>query len=72
MLAINLEPELERYLSHWAKVQGRSMDEIAIEAIREKIEELEDIALLDGALKDYDPSQNITMEEMRRKLGLDD
>ena len=71
MLALALEPELERYLSHWAKVQGRTVDAIALEAIREKIEELEDIALLEMALADPDAGKTISNEQMRRELGLD-
>lgn len=72
MLHVQLDPDTEKDLAFWAKRKGQTMDDIAIEAIREKIEELEDIALLEDALKDYDPSKNISMEQMRRELGLDD
>ena len=72
MLHVQLDPETEKDLAFWAKRKGQTMDDIALEAIREKIEELEDIALLDRALESYDPSENISMEQMRRELGLDD
>lgn len=71
MLHVNLDPDTEKDLAFCAKRKGQTMDDIALQAIREKIEELEDIALLDEALKDYDPSKNISMEQMRRELGLD-
>ena len=72
MLHVQLDPETEKDLAFWAKRKDRTMDDIALEAIREKIEELEDIALLEDALKTYDPSKNVSMEHVRRELGLGD
>ena len=72
MLHVQLDPETEKDLAFWAKRKDRTMDDIALEAIREKIEELEDIALLEDALKTYDPSENISMADVRRELGLGD
>ena len=71
MLAVRLDADLENRLNAVAKRTGRSKSYYAREALREKIEELEDIALLEEALKTYDPAKNITMEQMRRELGLD-
>lgn len=71
MLAVRLDPDLEARLTAVAKQTGRSKSHYVRQAILEKIEELEDIALLEEALKTYDPSQNISMEQMRRELGLD-
>lgn len=70
MLAVRLDADLEKRLNAVAKRTGRSKSHYAREALREKIEELEDIALLEEALKTYDPAKNITMEQMRRELGL--
>ncbi len=70
MLAVRLDADLEKRLNAVAKRTGRSKSYYAREALREKIEELEDIALLEEALKTYDPAKNITMEQMRRELGL--
>jgi len=71
MLAIRLDKELEERLTAAAKKSGRTKTALARRAIEEYIDELEDIALLEAALADYDPSKNISMEQMRRELGLD-
>ena len=71
MLAVRLDPDLEARLNAVVKSTGRSKSYYLREALREKIEELEDIALLEEALKTYDPSKNISLEQMKRELGLD-
>ncbi len=71
MLAVRLSAELEERLTAVAKRTGRSKSYYARLALIEKIEELEDIALLEEALKDYDPSKNISMAALRLELGLD-
>ena len=71
MLSINLEPELERHLADLARRNGRPVDFLLQKAVERLIEDLEDIAAAEEALKDYDPSQNISLEELRRELGLD-
>ncbi len=72
MLAVRLDPELESRLTAVAKRTGRSKSFYARQAIEEKIEELEDIALLEAALRDPDAGQRISHAQMRRELGLDD
>ena len=71
MLAVRLDPDLESRLSAVAKRTGRSKSYYARQAILEKIEELEDIALLEEALRDPDAGQRISHEQMMRELGLD-
>ena len=71
MLAVRLDPDLEQRLTAVAKRTGRSKSYYAREAIRDKIEELEDLAAAEEALRGYDPGQNISMEQMRRELGLE-
>ncbi len=71
MLAVRLDPELEARLTAVAKRTGRTKSYYARQAILEKIEEMEDIALAEAALRDYDPAKNISMEQLRRRLGLD-
>ena len=71
MLHVKLDPDTEKELAFWAKHKGQSMDDFTLEAIREKIEELEDIALLEEALRDPDAGQRIPHEQMMRELGLD-
>ncbi|HEY7806026.1 MAG TPA: DUF6290 family protein [Croceibacterium sp.] len=71
MLAVRLDPDLEARLDAVARRTGRSKSYYAREALLEKIEELEDIALLEEALKDPDYGKRISLEEMKRELGLD-
>ena len=71
MLAVRLDPDLESRLSAVAKRTGRSKSFYARQAILEKIEELEDIALLEEALRDPDAGQRFSMEEVMRDLGLE-
>ncbi len=71
MLAIRLDKELEERLATAARRSGRTKTALARKAIEEYIEDLEDIALLEEALANYDPSKNISMEQMRRELGLE-
>ena len=72
MLAVRLEPELEARLAALAKRTGRSKSYYARQALIDKIEELEDIALLEDALKTYDPGKNVPLGEVMRRLGLED
>jgi RHH-type rel operon transcriptional repressor/antitoxin RelB len=71
MLAVRLDPDLEARLDAVARRTGRSKSYYAREALREKIEELEDIALLEEALRHPDAGKTISLEQMKRELGLD-
>ncbi len=71
MLAVRLDKELEDRLNAVAKRTGRSKSYYVREALLEKIEELEDIALLEEALRDPDAGKTVSMDQMRRELGLD-
>ena len=71
MLAVRLDSDLEARLTAVAKRTGRSKSYYARQALIEKIEELEDIALLEEALRDPDAGQRISHEQMMRELGLD-
>lgn len=72
MLAIRLDKELEDRLTNAAKQSGRTKTALARKAIEEYIDELEDMALLEAALADYDPAQNVPIEDVIRRLGLED
>lgn len=72
MLAVRLDPDLEARLDAVAKRTGRSKSYLAREALRERIEELEDIALVEEALRHPDAGNTISLEELKRELGLDD
>ena len=71
MLAVRLDPDLEARLTAVAKRTGRTKSYYARQAILEKIEELEDIALLEEALRDPDAGKSRPLDEVMRELGLD-
>lgn len=71
MLAVRLDADLEARLNAVVKSTGRSKSYYLREALREKIEDLEDIAMLEEALKTYDPAKNKPLDEVMRDLGLD-
>jgi RHH-type rel operon transcriptional repressor/antitoxin RelB len=72
MLAVRLDPEFEARLDAVAKQTGRSKSFLTREALREWIEEWEDLALLEKALRDPEAGgPRISLEQMKRELGLD-
>lgn len=71
MLVFRLDPDLKARLDAIVRRTGRSKSYYAREALREKIEEFEDIALLDEALRHPDAGKRISLEELKRELGLD-
>lgn len=71
MLAVRLDAELEARLADVVRRTGRSKSHYLREALREKIDELEDIALLEEALHDPDAGKRISHDQMKRELGLD-
>ncbi|WP_332819190.1 type II toxin-antitoxin system RelB family antitoxin [Sphingopyxis sp.] len=71
MLAIRLDKDLEDRLAAAAKRSGRTKTALARRAIEEYIEDLEDIALLEEALNDPDAGKTVSLEQVRRELGLD-
>ena len=71
MLAVRLDPDLEARLTAVATRTGRSKSYYARQAIAEMIEELEDIALLEEALRDPDAGTRYSLEEVMRDLGLE-
>lgn len=72
MLAVRLDADLEARLDAVAKRTGRSKSHIIRKALQDSIDELEDIAMLEAALRDPDLGQRITLDELVRELGLDD
>jgi RHH-type transcriptional regulator, rel operon repressor / antitoxin RelB len=71
MLAVRLDPDLEARLTEVARRTGRSKSYYLREALREKIEEMEDIALLEEALRDPDAGKTSSLDEVVKRLGLD-
>ena len=70
MLAVRLDPDLEARLDAVAKRMGRSKSYLLREALREKIEEFEDLALVEEALRD--DGKPVSLKELKRQLELGD
>lgn len=68
MLAIRLDPEIERRLELLAKKTGRTKTFYAREAILEHLEDLEDIYLATHRLER--PARTYSAEDMKHELGL--
>ncbi|OGS50234.1 MAG: CopG family transcriptional regulator [Erythrobacter sp. RIFCSPHIGHO2_12_FULL_63_10] len=71
MLAVRLDPELDSRLSAAARLAGRTKSAFARAAIERFIEDMEDIAAAEAALRNYDPDKTISLEQLRQELGLD-
>jgi RHH-type transcriptional regulator, rel operon repressor / antitoxin RelB len=74
MLALRLPPEIEARLAELAKRTGRTKSFYAREAILSYIDDLEDIYLAEGRLKDLREcrSGSIPLNELLRRHGVED
>ena len=70
MLMLELDPDLERMLSSLARRQGKSETDFARELLESFLEDLEDVRLAEASLREGGP--NVTAEQARKALGLDD
>lgn len=71
MLEANIHPVIERKALALATRNGVTLDALIEEALVRLLEDEADEAALAEALRDYDASKNVSMEQMRRELGLD-
>ena len=72
MLAIRLDKDLEARLTDAAKRAGRTKTAFARKAIEDYIEDIEDIAAAEEALRNHDPAKTISIAQLRAELGLED
>ncbi|HWZ31916.1 MAG TPA: DUF6290 family protein [Bryobacteraceae bacterium] len=70
MITLQLPKEVEDRLDAIAQSTGRTKDECAAEAILEFIEDEEDYRIAVERLKRNEPT--ISLEEIKRELGLED
>jgi RHH-type rel operon transcriptional repressor/antitoxin RelB len=70
VIGIRLEPELEQKLESLARETGRTKSYYVREAIRQYLEDREDYLKGISVLERREPT--ITLEELERRLGLDD
>ena len=69
MLALRLEKELEAKLSALARLKRRTKSEIVRDAIVRMIEDTEDLALAEKALRRSRSAKSL--RQLRKELGLD-
>jgi RHH-type rel operon transcriptional repressor/antitoxin RelB len=67
MLSITLDPEIERRLSELAKRSGKTEADYARELLEDDID---DIFTAEARLAD--PQLTLTLDQVRKELGLDD
>jgi len=70
MLAVRLDKQLEERLNSLSKTTGRSKSHYVKKAIQEYLDEQEDVLLAISHLEDNRDAV-ISLEEMRKNLGLD-
>lgn len=73
-ISLRLPPDVEDRLTHLAKVTGRSKTYYALEAIREHLDDLEDLYLAEKELEEVRAgrSRTFTLDEVEREIGLAD
>jgi predicted DNA-binding protein len=71
MIAIELPPEAEQQLQEAAKNHGANAKEWAEEILLRYLEDLEDIRDAEEAMRNNNPSANISLDEMIRRHGLE-
>ncbi|HEY5819474.1 MAG TPA: CopG family transcriptional regulator [Mesorhizobium sp.] len=69
MLTVKLPPDMEHRLEAVAARLGRSTEDVALEAILEEIQDLEDGLIALERMEDG-KAEFFTMEEVRERLGL--
>jgi len=67
MLSIDLDPEIEQRLSELAKRHGKTVADYARELIEDDVD---DIYTAEARLAD--PQPTLTLDQVRKELGLDD
>lgn len=71
MLEVRIDAALEERLAAIASVTGDSPELLARKALLAYLEDLEDYATAVEAMKEFDRSKTISLDEMKRELGLD-
>ena len=68
---IRVDEEFKKALQGYAKLQGKTVSEIVLEAIREKMEDDCDTRLAMLAYESVDMTDGTTLEELCEEAGID-
>lgn len=71
MTVMNITPIIERKALALAAKQGVSLDALIEEGLVRLLEDELDSAAVEEALRDYDPSKNVPLNEVMKRLGLE-
>lgn len=71
MLALKIDTDTQRRLAEAARKSGEQPATLAARALEAYLEDLEDYAFAVEASKEFDPARTVSLEEMRRELGMD-
>jgi RHH-type rel operon transcriptional repressor/antitoxin RelB len=70
MVAIQIPDELAEQIEQAARRAGETRDVFLRQAVLSRLEDLEDIAIATERLKN--PGKRLTLEQVKKDLGLDD
>jgi len=70
MIRLDLPEELDQLLAHYAKELGMSKDDLALRAIKDRIEDLEDLAAAEAVLA-KDDGKRIPLSDIMAEFGDD-
>lgn len=72
-LSLQLPPDLDARLQHLAAQTGRSQTDYVLEAVREYLDDLEDVALAEEELEAIrvGASSTVPLAEVMREYGMD-
>ena len=71
MTVMTITPVIERKALELAARNGVSLDQLIEDALVRLLEDEEDTAAAERVLQDYDPSTNVPLKQVKRRLGLE-
>lgn len=72
MTDMNIHPVIERKALALAAKQGVPLEKLIEEALVRLLEDEADTAAVEEVLRDYDPNTNVPLDEVMKRLGLED
>jgi RHH-type rel operon transcriptional repressor/antitoxin RelB len=74
MITITLPEQTEKHFAELARKAGKTIADLALEALVEKMEDLEDIYLAEQRLEDLRAgrSDTVPLEDVMKEYGMDD